>query len=199
VIRFSRAGAMPSLATPPLMLHFVRLVDPANVAAITATSAPPEIKQEHVLGMLTATGIVRARYSTQIHLGAPLAGELTDIQIFQLHLLAVAAELSAKAAEEVGREQGIDLVTQWQATIYKSMRTSYLGIVESLTETHIYDAGQRTELAMALTEAWPAVRPILTAADRPRLRELMAKAQERAGDDEAKPALATLAAAVTAD
>jgi len=180
-MHFNGSQPLPYLRKEPQKAVFERLVDRANIDRIVAADASIAQKIRQVDLILAITGEARASYNYQVALGEPLQQELTDIQVFALYLVDVAAELAA----EGGRPPSL------------SWATTYSGVVHSLSEYSIYSTRQRQQLAEALFEHYPALGPSLNGDERQELKATLAHAMAGETDEDVKAVQVRLLKAVT--
>jgi hypothetical protein len=169
-MHFNGSQPLPYLRKEPQKAVFERLVDRANIVAIVAadTSIAQKIRQVDLI--LAITGEARASYNYQVALGEPLQQELTDIQVFALYLVDVAAKLA----------------TEGRRPASLSWATTYSGVVHSLSEYSNYSTPQRQQLVEALFEHYPALEPGLNVKERQELKAALAHAVAGETDEDVK-------------
>jgi hypothetical protein len=166
--------ALPHLRTDEAKALFNRIVDEENILKITASPAPIAERRRHVAMILMTVGEIRAAYNYAVLVGEPLQEELTRVQVFTLFVLDSAIRMADGAA-------GSD-----------AWRTTFFGIVASLSERHIYSPTQVETLALALAMHYPAMSRILDDIDKRDFRGRIAELDEAETDPAVKAAYAQL-------
>src|SRR5205823_922803 len=139
---------------------FERIIDPGNVLHITQAPASAEEKQRQITMILSTVGEIRAAYAYAVMVGEPLQEELTRIRAFTLLLLDAAVRLSGDTVDAQRQ-------TAW--------RTTFFGIVDSLSERKTYSNTQIAALSAALAVHYPVICRIFPNIDRRDFRDFIAK------------------------
>lgn len=145
-VHFNTHLALPHLRDARSRALFERLVGRGNIEAIIAADAPRGVRQRDIRSILAAIGAIRGSYNVAVMLGEPLQEELTQVQIFSLYLASEIAGLSD------GSIAG--------AACASSVRTSYLGVIQSLTEQDTYTSSQIAALSDAAARSFPAIEAL---------------------------------------
>jgi hypothetical protein len=111
--------------------------------------------------ILGIVGELRAAYNYAVVVGEPLHEELTRVQTYILYVLASSIRMSHAMTTGPGP------VEAW--------RTTFFGIVSSLSERDKYSDSQVAALASALAAHYPVISRILGDADKSDLRKRIAK------------------------
>jgi hypothetical protein len=146
--------ALPHLRAGPQRTLFARLVDPGNLPAIVESGKTENERRQNINVVLAVMGAVRASYNISVVIGEPLQEELTRVQIFTIEVLDAAVPLWS--SEPGGRQEA------W--------KTTFFGIMRSLSETNIYSEEQIVRLSEAVVRHYPAIAAIFTEADKRQLR-----------------------------
>lgn len=146
--------ALPHLRTDAQRALFARLTDSENLRAIVGTGKDANERRQNVNVVLAIMGAVRASYNISVVIGEPLQEELTRVQIFTIEVLDAAVPLWSS---ESGSRQ-------------EAWKTTFFGIVRSLSETNIYSDEQIVRLSDAIATHYPAIATIFTEADKRQLR-----------------------------
>jgi hypothetical protein len=146
--------ALPHLRTEAQRELFARLVDPGNLPAIVNSGKTANERRQNINVVLAIMGAVRASYNISVVIGEPLQEELTRVQIFTIEVLDAAVPLWS--SEPGGRQEA------W--------KTTFFGIMRSLSETNIYSEEQIVRLTEAITQHYPTIATIFTEADKRQLR-----------------------------
>jgi hypothetical protein len=148
--------ALPHLRSADGRALIERLVDPGNVARIIEGRASLADKRLQIATILMAAGEIRSAYNYAVFVGEPLAEELTRVQSFTLSVVDAAAQLAQG-------EASASSVSAWSTTLS--------GVIHSLSERDIYSIEQRSRLTAAIAQHYPALHPLLSAADRRELQQ----------------------------
>ena len=148
--------ALPHLRTPESRALFERLIDTHNIETIVAANAGRSQRQHEIRRILAAMGGIRGAYNLAVTYGEPLQEELTRVQIFNLYLV---AEVAALADGPIA-----------DANCSSSMRTTFQGVVRSLSEGEVYSPAQTAALAEAAARRYPPLASLFSDAER---RELI--------------------------
>jgi hypothetical protein len=169
--------ALPHLRTEPAKALFDRIVSEENILKIAEGAAPVAERQRHVAMILMTIGEIRAAYNYAVLVGEPLAEELTRVQVFALFVLDAAIRMADGALDSRSKD---------------AWRTTFLGVVASLSERHIYTKGQVATLARALAEHYPSMSRLLAEIDRRDFRARIAELDAAEADPAVKAAYAQL-------
>jgi hypothetical protein len=146
--------ALPHLRTDAQRRLFARLVDPGNLPAIVNSGKTESERRQNINVVLAVMGEIRASYNISVVIGEPLQEELTRVQIFTIEVLDAAVPLWS--SDPGGRQEA------W--------KTTFFGIVRSLSETNVYSDEQIVRLTEAIAQHYPAVAAIFSEADKSQLR-----------------------------
>lgn len=181
---FNGNQALPHLRTAEMRALFTRLVDHDNISRITESGASPEEKRRHITMILMTLGEIRASYTYAVTVGEPLQEESAELQSFVLFVLDTALRLSDGIAIDPQRRD--------------SWRTTLLGVVQSLSEGHVYSAKQRAALSLAIAGYYPELRFLLAEADKREISNRIGKLLIDDRDQEVRAAHAELLRAINA-
>ncbi len=174
--------ALPHRRTAPSRMLFERLIARENIDMIVAAPVGREAKLIELGKILSAMGSIRASYNLAVIAGEPLQEELTEVQVFNLYLLASYAELA-----------GDDLSENPASS---AMRTAFLGVVQSISEENVYSAAQVARLSDALARRFTILSPLFPDEERRYLVQRLSLLQSRQTDPQSRDALARLVATV---
>jgi hypothetical protein len=164
--------ALPHLREPAAKAVFERIVNPENVLRILASAESIDEKQRQITTVLSVIGEIRAAYGYAVLVGEPLQEELTRVQAFTLDVLDSAIRIDARRDD--------------------AWRTTFFGIVESLSERSRYSSRQIATLATALAAHYPAIGRILADADRRDFRNRVGRLAAIEGDPTVRTAYTQL-------
>jgi hypothetical protein len=169
--------ALPHLRNDQSRVLFDRIVDPQNVALITASEASGEEKQRQITMVLSTMGEIRASYAYAVLVGEPLSEELARVQAFTLVVLDAAIRLSAGTIDPSRK---------------KAWRTTFFGIADSLADHGRYSTAQIAALSTALATHYPEISGILAQGDRRAFRDRVGRLLAAEQDSDARAAYARL-------
>lgn len=172
--------ALPHRRSAPSRALFERLISRENIDAILASPDSRYEKLKQLSIILSDMGSVRAYYNLATLEGEPLQQELTDVQVFNLYVLGIIAEAGSDGLPSL--------------PCAPAMKTSFLGVIRSLSEQHLYSAGQIAELGDALARSYPSVALLFSPAESAELATVVSRLKSRQVDGRALKALALLQA-----
>jgi hypothetical protein len=179
---FSTRLALPHLRTPESRLLFRKLIDRANIEPILSSGASAEERQRDLRMILAIMGALRSSYNLATLGGEPLQEELAEVQAFNLYLAGAIADLTGG--------KPID------PSCSTAIKTTYLGVVTSLSESRIYSAAQRRMLTDALAKRFPLLSELFSEPERRQLIHEAAALRDQAEDIELRLALSRLASTI---
>lgn len=174
--------ALPHRRTGPSRLLFERLTSRENIDKIVAAPIGHQAKLTELAKILAAMGSIRASYNLAVIAGEPLQEESTEVQVFNLYLLAIYAELA-----------GGDLSANPAAS---AMKTAFLGVVHSISEENVYSSAQVARLSDALARRFTILGPLFPDLERQDLVQRLSQLQSRQTNPQSRDALARLVATV---
>jgi|GEM_PF-2061823 len=183
-VHFNTHLALPHLRNPESRALFERMIDRDNVERIVSAPARRQDKQRELRMILATVGGLRGSYNLAVMIGEPLQEELTRVQVFQLYLIGVVAELEEDLTDASGNP---------------AMKTALLGVVHSLSQKDIYSPAQITALSDAVARRYPVLSELFSKSDRTRLRNRIVALQLRQTESQSRHALARLLATVAGE
>lgn len=148
---------LPHLRDEAQKVLFNHLVDPGNISRIEAAPISNEEKLRQLRTILAVLGAYRAAYYVAVIVGEPLEQELTLVQVHSLEVTDAVARLVRLSPKGDGAQPA------W-ATLVE-------GVVESVDDSKLYSPAQRTIMAEAIMQHYPAIAAVLADTDRRHLDE----------------------------
>ncbi len=174
--------ALPHRRAAPSRMLFERLISRENIDAIVAAPIGRQAKLAELSKILAAMGSIRASYNLAVIAGEPLQEESTEVQVFNLYILATYAELV-----------GDGIFTNPASS---AMKTAFLGVVQSISEENVYSAAQVARLSDALARRFTILSPLFPDRERRNLLRRLALLQSLQNDPRSRDALARLVSTV---
>ena len=147
---------LPHLRDEKQKALFNHLIDPGNISRIEQAPVSNDEKLRQLRIILAILGSYRAAYNVAVIVGEPLQQELTLVQIHTL-------EVAGAVARLIKSDDGA--ATAW-ATLVE-------GVIISVGDSETYSPAQRTLMANAITQHYPAISAVLAGRERHRLDEAL--------------------------
>ena len=148
---------LPHLRDEAQKVLFNHLIDPGNITRIVEAPVSNDEKLRQLRIILAVLGAYRAAYNVAVIVGEPLAQELTLVQVHTLEVADAVAKLVRLSSADEGSS------TAWATLV--------AGVIESVGDSKVYSAAQRTIMADAVALHYPSIAAVLAEDERQRLDE----------------------------